>query len=128
VPVRCDPFASGFDCKACEVRIGDKVAFYSAFHIMHHIKSPSGNVPASHLNRRTPESPSPSDGHQNGPGQAGSVSKLRPSGNKRDDRRRFLPALLINFLRFAAKEAVLPSIRGKRERKTVGPCVPLNLE
>src|SRR5262249_13019078 len=25
VPVRCDPFASGFDCKGCEVRIGGKV-------------------------------------------------------------------------------------------------------
>jgi len=36
VPVRCDPFASGFDCKGCEARIGDKVAFYSAFPVMHH--------------------------------------------------------------------------------------------
>src|SRR2546425_10345035 len=31
VAVCCNPFASGFDRKGRKVRIGDKIAFYSAF-------------------------------------------------------------------------------------------------
>src|SRR6266478_6566296 len=35
--------------------------------------------------------------HQTRPERAGSASELKPSGNRRDDRRRPLPALLIGF-------------------------------